>query len=278
MRSTVMVGAAAIAGLLLLAGTVRPGLPQPGFIFYGQARDEQGWPYRSGAEVVLKVNGNVCASCAITGSIRPGVNFVLRVPLDSGVGTPYATSAARPGDPVSIVVRAGGVEKTIMAPSPLPDVGSAGGLLAIDVTVGTDADHDGLPDEWEQWLVDYDGRDAITNICDVRPQDDFDADGMSNLDEFRAGTFGELAYDYLRIESADPAAADKVCLAFLSVPGKVYTVSVTTNVVSGTWSPCPAATGAADALVEGPVEGTGEFLNVYVESKGPRSYYRLDVQ
>jgi hypothetical protein len=278
MRSMVSRGTRAAVTLLLLAGAVRAGMPQPGFIFYGQARDEQGWPYLSDAEVVLKVNGQVCASHVITGAIRPGVNFVLRVPLDSGVGTAYSAVAARPGDPVSIVVRAGGGDKPIMDPFPLPDLGSAGGVLGIDVTVGTDADHDGLPDEWEQWLVDYDGHDAVTSIASVRPGEDFDGDGVSNLEEFRSGTFAELEYDYFRIESVDPAAADKICLAFLSVPGKAYTLSVVSNVVAGGWSPCAVATNAAGPFAEGPVEGTGDFMFLHVEKKSPQSYYRLEVR
>jgi len=278
MQQTLRHGTRAAGVLLLLVGIARAGLPQPSFILYGQARDEEGWPYQSDAQIILKVNGSVCATHDIKGSIRPGVNFVLRVPLDSGSGTPYSSAAARPGDSISIVVFAGGTERTIMAPSPLPNLGTAGGILNIDVTAGTDSDHDGLPDEWEQWLVDYDWYDAVKSIADVNPQDDFDKDGVSNRDEFLAGSFAELDYDYFHIESEELAAEDRVCLAFLSIPGKVYTVSSATNLVAAGWSPCPVATSLASPLSGDRIEGTGGFLYLYVERKNPQSFYRLEVR
>ena len=51
-----------------------------------------------------------------------------------------------------------------------------------------DADGDGLPDAWEQQIVDADPGDAIATIDDVLPGDDFDGDGITNEDEFNAGT------------------------------------------------------------------------------------------
>ena len=47
---------------------------------------------------------------------------------------------------------------------------------------------DDIDDVWKQQIVDADPLDAITTIEDVLPEDDFDADGLSNLDEFNAGT------------------------------------------------------------------------------------------
>ena len=48
-----------------------------------------------------------------------------------------------------------------------------------------DADADGLPDAWEQQIVDADPNDGISAIADVLPGDDFDGDGLSNQGEYR---------------------------------------------------------------------------------------------
>ncbi len=261
-----------------LTTLIRAGLPQPAFILYGQALDEYGWPYLADAEVILRVNGRECARHAVDRSIRPGVNFVLRVPLDHGAGEAYAPSAARTGDIATIAVVAGGVEQAVMNPFPLPQVGDVGEIVALNVTAGQDLDGDGLPDAWEQALVDYDPSDDVNGVEDVDGADDFDGDGMSNLEEYRAGTFGELVYDYFFVEAFSASGSERVGLGCLSIPGKVYSVSVTSNLVSGTWSPCAASTSAASPLADGPTEGTGDFLTLFVESQGPNARYRLEVR
>ncbi len=52
----------------------------------------------------------------------------------------------------------------------------------------SDEDGDGLPDSWEQQIVDADPDDPINSVWDVAPGDDFDGDGVSNQDEFLYGS------------------------------------------------------------------------------------------
>lgn len=52
-----------------------------------------------------------------------------------------------------------------------------------DVLLG-DVDEDGLPDDWEQQIVDQDPNDNITSIYDINPGDDLDGDGLTNLQEY----------------------------------------------------------------------------------------------
>ena len=56
----------------------------------------------------------------------------------------------------------------------------------LTVSAGMDSDADGLPDSWEQQIVDANPDDNIENIEDVQPLDDFDYDGFSNLREYLA--------------------------------------------------------------------------------------------
>ncbi len=50
-----------------------------------------------------------------------------------------------------------------------------------------DADGDGMLDEWEQAIVDFDPEDEIDTILKVQGDDDFDGDGASNFTEYQAG-------------------------------------------------------------------------------------------
>lgn len=52
----------------------------------------------------------------------------------------------------------------------------------------TDEDEDGLPDIFEQLIIDADEDDAINSVEDVLPEGDFDEDGLSNLAELNALT------------------------------------------------------------------------------------------
>jgi hypothetical protein len=51
-----------------------------------------------------------------------------------------------------------------------------------------DVDLDGLPDSWEQQIIDADSNDAITSINHVLPSDDFDSDTLTNLREYQLDT------------------------------------------------------------------------------------------
>lgn len=59
---------------------------------------------------------------------------------------------------------------------------------AVTVIDPGDSDNDGLPDTWEQKIIDANPNDAIKTITDVKPEDDFDKDGFSNISEYNNNT------------------------------------------------------------------------------------------
>ena len=83
LRPSFLLLAAACASLLVPRGA-HAGMPQPSAIYYGQARDEYGWPYREGAVVILRAGTNEIVRHAISGSLAPGINFMLPAPIDDG--------------------------------------------------------------------------------------------------------------------------------------------------------------------------------------------------
>jgi hypothetical protein len=198
-------------------------------------RDEMGQPLTSlGAEVLLEAYGKVTARTTVIPGLEPGVNYRLAAPLDSGV-TPdlYQPTALRPTVPFRMQVRLNG--QTYL---PIEMTGAAnlwtrpGAVSRVDLTLGVDADGDGLPDAWELALLHMMGMDGT--LADIRPGDDADADGISNLDEYLAGTY---AFD-----PADGFVLDIVALSdhgpvlqFLAIRARSYRIHGSDDM--HTWTP-----------------------------------------
>ena len=71
--------------------------------------------------------------------------------------------------------------------------GEGSGDLDIDSIViegqsKSDADADGIPDDFEQIIIGADTEDSLNTIFDVLPGDDFDSDSSTNLNEYNVGT------------------------------------------------------------------------------------------
>ncbi len=255
------------------------GLPQPMVVYYGQAKDGFGWPYTEYASVILLSGTNEYARHSINGSLSPGVNFALYVPLDDGRDTNrYVRNAARTGEVVSIAVQDTYGRKTIMESNAVPAVTTPGDIILVNVTAGTDTDGDGLPDEWEQEMLDWGTNPAITSIWDIAGLGDYDGDGQPNGDEYRAGTFAFLDYDYFFAEHFSRTANGRLRIEFLSVNAKVYNVERSTNVSAGVWDDCEYSLTETGAFQTGPAEGDGDWFSFYVPVPEPHLALRLLVE
>lgn len=267
------------AFVLLLSSVVFAGLPQPMCVYYGQAKDEFGWPYSGSHEgdVVLRIGTNEITRHHITGSLSPGVNFALYVPIDDGRSAPYVQYAATTGATITIVVLDHTGERLIMETNSLPKVGKPGDIIAINVTAGTDSDGDGIPDEWEEAVLYWSSNPLIGSIEDLLPGDDLDGDHVSNRDEYMAGTLADDASDFFY---AERNLRTNHCLQvqFYSVRGKIYRMYSSTNVVESGWE--PAAFGGSDSgrWQLTPIEGSGQWLSLYVPLSDTNRVFRMDVQ
>ena len=63
-----------------------------------------------------------------------------------------------------------------------------GTVYGADMTFTNDTDADAMLDEWEQQIIDDDPGDNITRIEEVLPDDDYDGDELTNLEEYQQGT------------------------------------------------------------------------------------------
>ena len=98
-----------------------------------------------------------------------------------------------------------------------------------------DVDEDGMPDQWE--IDNFGG----TSEQDGGPEDDYDHDGASNLDEYLVGTGPTNASDFFHIKEFSNQTGS-VLLTWDSVLDRLYSVQWSSNLIDGTWISFPDAT------------------------------------
>ena len=213
----------------LLTGA-RAAIPEPDLIWYGQVvANSGGAPVRLTAGTLtwriepLSGGATIVLSTTLT-NINDQFSFVLHVPcLSPLAGEALSTNSVNLTSPATFYRR---VTVTLNG-QPLALVSSGGDfaplqrergrLERIDLRLGappSDSDGDGLADAWE---LQYFGNLA------ANAADDSDADGMSNLREFRAGTNPKDAQS--RFEMVEVAkVASGMAIRWTSEQGRSYRV------------------------------------------------------
>jgi hypothetical protein len=120
-----------------------------------------------------------------------------------------------------------------------------------------DTDSDGMPNSWEA-LYNFNQNSAADAGGDA------DNDGLSNLQEYIAGTHPRDPSSYLRINVV-AGTPDVAVLQFNAVAGKTYTIFYSDSLAPGTWF----------RLVDiAPRDATGPLTIYDSTAQGPR-FYRL---
>jgi len=228
----------AAAGVLFvtLVGLAYP--PAPYHVIYGQVRDEYGLPLTiANAEIIFSVEGTNSASTEITGVItpdlEPGVNYRLNLPMDSLIRPDlYKPTAQVPTAPFRLRVRIGDiVYLPIEMKANFASLGKPAQTTRIDLTLGVDSTNDGLPDAWQQLIIDRLGPGAKTG-----PNDDADNDGITNLNEYLAGTYPFDPSDGFRLDIVlGSGGATPALLEFMVISPRTYFILGSSNLL--TWAP-----------------------------------------
>jgi Tol biopolymer transport system component len=93
-----------------------------------------------------------------------------------------------------------------------------------------DSDQDGMDDDWELAYFNTLGRDG---------QGDFDGDGKTDLEEFRAGTDPTNSGSILRVLSLNKIGSGDVTLLWNSIPGKTYRLQYKNTLDAASWQNFP---------------------------------------
>jgi hypothetical protein len=263
--------------LALLAPVARAYPPAPDHVLYGTVRDERGQAMAKGsATVVISTAAGEIVRGPVDDFGEPGVNYLVRIPMDSGtLGTLYRPTALLPAAGFTIrVVR----DRTVFVPVEVslvpPTIGQPGQRTRLNLTLGIDTDGDGLPDAWEQALIDADRTGRLRSLADVKPGDDLDGDGLTNLQEYLLGT-----YPLDRLDGLSLAVLEVVNgfarLRFSTVTGRTYSIKSSSDLQA--WSAQAFAIGtAAGSTVSSHRASDITQVDVWVAlPPGGTAFYRL---
>jgi hypothetical protein len=268
--------------LLLLLGVGAPVSrafpPAPDHVIYGMIRDEAGNPLSgSSVEVLLETDSGVQIKSSVFNGLEPGVNYRLTIPMDAGITSDlYKATALQPSVPFKIWARISGVRYLpIQMKADYAHLGEPGKSTHLDLSLGEDADGDGLPDAWERALISALG--GKLTLADINPNDDADGDGLSNLQEYLAGTYAFDNQDGFTLKIAG-TVGDNPVLEFLAIQGRTYRVMGSEDIK--TWTEVAFRTaGTSDAAAPTYYAADTRVLRVEAVNPGAKvQFFKLMVQ
>ncbi len=262
-------------GLFATVASAYP--PAPDHVIYGTVRDDHGRILAKGSATVVVSNavGEIVRG-PIDNSPEAGVNYLLSIPMDSGtVGTLYRPTALLPAAGFTLRVIRDNVSYVPIEVSRIPPtIGVPGKRTRIDLTLGIDSDGDGLPDAWEQSLIDNDRTGRLRTLADVKPGDDLDGDGLTNYQEYLLGTYALDKVDGLALSIVE-VVNGRAHLKFAVTSGRTYTIKSSTDFQS--WTAQAFSVGTAATTPVASFRGIEiTLLDVWIPlPAGGKAFYRL---
>ena len=223
--------------IVALGPSVQAFPPAPPHTIYGVVRDQIGNPLSDGAEVIMEVSPTVRYRTTVVSRTDSSLNYKLEVPMDAGMTADlYSPTALLPAAPFRLRVKIG---QTTFVPIEMSGdfskLGLPGGSTRLDLTLGVDADGNGLPDAWEKAVAAFLGR--AWQAGQIRPDDMYPGTGMTYLDVYLAGTYAVDPTEGFSLKIITSAGAPPK-LAFTAVKGRHYVVQVSESVTGG-WAAAP---------------------------------------
>jgi hypothetical protein len=256
--------------------------PGPYHLLYGTVRDQFGTPVtRDTAQVVLQTPTGVQFSTPIIPAASlPGVNYLLKIPLDSGA-TPdlYSPHVLVTGSYKLVVVIDVVTNVPIEMATNYAVVGEWAKSTRIDLTLGIDANGDGLPDAWENAFLAMLGTNMP--LSSLTANSVLTPDGLTLRQEYLLGTAlfdpgNPLEITFLGFNGTSPV------LQFPTITGRSYTVLGSPDLEN--WSPVAfnLASDVSDAPAYAsylaPAVGPVQVYLVPPPPGTSRQFYRIQVQ
>ena len=254
-------------------------MPLPSFAFAGRVTDYAHVGYDADQKVEVRVkakDGTLLAKTTTGTSGKTGYNFAVEVPVaDTSVAGRVA-----PGTPVTIeFVDPDGIIYQGLVAEGDAVIGLPGEVKRLNVMLATDADHDGVADEYVDalaFLMWKNGKSAYDANAD------WDGDGVNNYREYIAGTnpFDGTDKFSVRQMATEAGFEDYMKFTFLANQGRSYTVATATDLgQQAGWKQTAFkdADGKEKTHLKTGATETG-YRTIYVLKEGVKRFWKLNVE
>ena len=227
-----------LAVVLAALNAVAANFPVGTHLVKGTLKDWQNNVLTSSAAVTIQAvatNGTVLASTPVDNPSADGYNFVLQIPLS----TTATDSTAAVGDQLNCVL----IQETglALAASPIT-VGNANAVSSLvlefvnmqSYTNSTGATVN-VPAEYVDTIAAMLEDEGIEGE-DYDPFADYDHDGVSNYNEYRAGTDPFNPDDKLEVKAYTASQSAPHAISFEYVGGHIYGVETTLSLTNPQWA------------------------------------------
>ena len=255
--------------------------PAPNHLIFGIVRDQIGNPLDiDNAEIILQSSADLKVAAPVVPQLEPGANYRMEVSMDAGLTSDlYKPTALLPAAPFRLSVRIGQI--TFLPMEMVGDfskLGLPGGRTRIDLTLGVDADGNGLPDAWEKAAAAFLG--WKWSAGQMHPGDLYPGTGLTFREAYLAGTYAINPADGFALQIVNtPGESPK--LAFTAVKGRAYTIQTATRL--GEWNATPFRVLPLDSAVAS-IDAYQATVTRRLEIEAPGTadgqthFYRLIVQ
>lgn len=151
----------------------------------------------------------------------------------------------------------------------------------LDLTLGEDANHDGLRDAWQEWQLYHAGyypdENGVWPLNLIPKYGDLDGDGQTNWQEYLAGTFAGDANDKLTLTIKEKLATT-VRLECYAITGKTYTLESSPDLI--TWTRVAFSVGAPAVGAQSYTGASVGILPIFTPPAPPgvKEFCRLTVR
>ena len=222
-----------IGTMLLLAAAMNP-IILPPFTFAGRVTDYAHCAYDADQKVEIRAktaDGKLVAKTTTVTGGKFAYNYVLDIPLASAAAEGYVTKGTQLvfefADPDGVIY-----DRLVTAED--AKVGGPGEIRELNIALATDANGDGVPDEYVDWLgylMWVNGKE------EYEPYADWDGDGANNRAEYIAGTNPFDPTDFLSVKemAEEKGYEGYLKFTFLASQGRSYTVDTTVELKDADW-------------------------------------------
>jgi hypothetical protein len=209
-----------VSGLLLSSAQAFP--PAPDGLIFGMVKDQYGTPLMNTADtVILQTPGGIQVAASIQPNLAIGVNYAVYVPMDAGViPTPYVANALVAGTQYKLLASVGNTTNLpIEMAGAYLSLGKPSAQIRQDLTLGTDANGDGIPDEWERMFLSEIGTNLALSA--LNPNGIYTRDGRTLEQEYLLGNFPFDPTNGFSVNIISQNSGSAL-LAFSTMTGRTY--------------------------------------------------------